>query len=161
MGEILDTIIINEKEINRIVQTYSDMLLRIAFHYTHSKEIAEDCVQDCFFKLIQAKKFKSEEHLKAWLIRVIINRCKDELKSSYRKNVSRLNENHVDPSSEKERFQIELGRLTPLEQNIVYLYYYENYKLKEIAKIYKKSENAVTIILSRARRKLKDFLLEE
>lgn len=161
MGEILDTIIINEKEINRIVQAYSDMLLRIAFQYTHRKEVAEDCVQDCLFKLIKAERFKSEEHLKAWLIRVIINRCKDELKSSYHQKVSRLDDNYADPSSDKGNLKIELSRLTPLEQNIVYLYYYENYKLKEIAKIYKKSENAITIILSRARHKLKEFILEE
>lgn len=156
----MDTIIMNEKEINRIVQTYSDMLLRIAFQYTHSKEVAEDCVQDCFFKLIKTEKFKSEEHLKAWLIRVIINRCKDELKSSYHQ-VSRLDDNYADPSSDKGSLKTELSRLPPLEQNIIYLYYYENYKLKEIAKIYKKSENAVTIILSRARHKLKEFMLEE
>lgn len=154
-------IIINENEINRIVRAYSDMLLRIAIQYTRRREPAEDCVQDCFFKLIKVRRFKSEEHLKAWLIRVTINRCKDELKSSYNQKVLRLGDDYAAPSEEKENLKTELSKLTPLEQNIIYLYYYEDYKIKEIAKIYKKTENAVTIILSRARQKLREFILEE
>lgn len=154
-------IIINENEINRIVRAYSDMLLRIAIQYTRRKEPAEDCVQDCLFKLIKIKGFKSEEHLKAWLIRVTINRCKDELKSSYNQKIARLGDDYPAPSKEKGDLERELSKLTPLEQNIIYLYYYEDYKIKEIANIYKKTENAVTIILSRARRKLKEFILEE
>lgn len=160
MGELME-IIINENEINRIVKAYSDMLLRIAIHYTRRRELAEDCVQDCFCKLIKVRRFKTEEHLKAWLIRVTINRCKDELKSSYNQKVLRLGNDYAAPSEEKENLKTELGKLTPLEQNIIYLYYYEDYKIKEIAKIYKKTENAVMIILSRARQKLREFIVEE
>lgn len=157
----MDTVVIDEEEINRIVRSYSDMLLRIAIQYVRSKETAEDCVQDCFLKLIKKKAFKSEEHLKAWLIRVTINRCKDELKSSFNQKVSRLDEDYASPLTKEDSLMAELNRLSPLEQNIIYLYYYEKYKLKEIAKIYKKTENAVTIMLSRARQKLKEFILEE
>ena len=154
-------IIINENEISRIVLTYSDLLLRIAFQYTRKRESAEDCVQDCYLKLIKQKNFHSEEHLRAWLIRVTINRCKDEMKSSYHQKVSQLDKDYAAPSEDKEELKHELSRLAPLEQNVLYLYYYEDYTIKEIAGIYKKTENAVTIILSRARQKLKKFILEE
>lgn len=123
-------IIINENEISRIVLTYSDLLLRIAFQYTRKRESAEDCVQDCFLKLIKQKNFHSEEHLRAWLIRVTINRCKDEMKSSYHQKVSQLDKDYAAPSEDKEELKHELSRLAPLEQNVLYLYYYEDYTIK-------------------------------
>ena len=60
------------------VQRYSDTVFRAAMHNCSCTADAEDVVQDVFEKLLRYEgRFESEEHLKAWLLRVAINRCRD------------------------------------------------------------------------------------
>ena len=60
------------------VEKYSDTVYRAAVHHCSSTSDAEDVVQDVFEKLLRySGSFSSEEHLKAWLLRVTINRCHD------------------------------------------------------------------------------------
>ena len=60
------------------VQRYSDAVYRAAVHNCRCTADAEDVVQDVFEKLLHYEGcFESEEHLKAWLLRVAINRCRD------------------------------------------------------------------------------------
>ena len=60
------------------VERYADTVYRVAVHAAPRREDAEDVVQDTYERLLRAdKKFESEEHLKAWLIRVALNRCHD------------------------------------------------------------------------------------
>ena len=59
------------------VRTYADMVYRLACLNTNNKETAEDVFQTVFLKLVSHQEsIISEEHLKAWLIRVTINQCK-------------------------------------------------------------------------------------
>ena len=56
------------------VQRYSDTVFRAAMHNCSCTADAEDVVQDVFEKLLCYNgRFESEEHLKAWLLRVAIN----------------------------------------------------------------------------------------
>ena len=80
------------KNINYIVNAYGDMLFRVAYQYTRNRSEAEDVTQDVFVAMLKKMPFKSEEHLKAWLIRVAINKSINYLKSS-RKKVLSLDEN--------------------------------------------------------------------
>ena len=58
------------------VQRYSDTVFRAAMHNCSCTADAEDVVQDVFEKLLCYNgRFESEDHLKAWLLRVTINRC--------------------------------------------------------------------------------------
>ena len=60
------------------VQKYSDAVYRAAIHNSRCTADAEDVVQDVYEKLLHYNgTFESEEHLKAWLLRVAINRCHD------------------------------------------------------------------------------------
>ena len=69
------------------VQRYSDTVFRAAMHNCSCTADAEDVVQDVFEKLLCYNgRFESEEHLKAWLLRVTINRCHD-LTENYRNAV--------------------------------------------------------------------------
>lgn len=62
---------------------YGDMILRLAFSCLKNREDAEDVLQDVFVKLIEHHpRFESDEHEKAWLIRVTINICRNRLRSS-------------------------------------------------------------------------------
>lgn len=64
-------------EIERVVDEYATMLLRVAYSQLNNRAEAEDAVQEVLLKYIEkAPTFQSEEHEKAWLLRVTINHCK-------------------------------------------------------------------------------------
>lgn len=147
------------KDINYIVNTYSDMLFRLAYQYTRNSSESEDIVQDVFMAMLKKMPFKTEEYLKAWLIRVAINKSKNYLKSM-RKKVLALDENIKVPTYTHEDGLEEITLLPEFDRNAIYLYYYEGYSIKEIAKITGKSANSINIRLCRAREKLKNLLEE-
>lgn len=149
------------RNINYIVETYGDMLYRVAYQYTRNRSEAEDITQDVFVAMLKKMPFKSEEHLKAWIIRVAINKSINYLKSN-RKKVLSLDEN-IDVAGKQnfDRDEIEeLQSLPRFDRSVIYLYYYEGYSIKEIAKITGKSANSINIRLFRAREKLKTLLEE-
>ncbi len=147
------------KDINYIVNIYSDMLFRLAYQYTRNSSESEDIVQDVFMAMLKKMPFKTEEYLKAWLIRVAINKSKNYLKSM-RKKVLALDENIKVPTYTHEDGLEEITLLPEFDRNVIYLYYYEGYSIKEIAKITGKSANSINIRLCRAREKLKNLLEE-
>ena len=80
----------NIVEMKEIIEKYADMVYRIALTRTKSIENAEDIFQDVFMKLSEkTPKFESEEHIKAWLIRVTINMSKNANSSSWNRKVTR------------------------------------------------------------------------
>ena len=80
---------ISQEELFRLaVEKYSDTVYRAAVHHCSSTADAEDVVQDVFEKLLRYRGgFSSEEHLKAWLLRVTINRCHDLTRAASQKDV--------------------------------------------------------------------------
>lgn len=148
-----------EEQYNRIVEKYSDMIFRIAYQYLYNKYDAEDVTQDVFLKLLYKKAFfKDEEHIKSWLIRVTINQCLDYKKSLARREMVSIDNLEI-PFTQEERGIIEeLYLLKEEERNILYLYYYEGYKIKEISHILKQKQNTINSKLTRARKKLKEIM---
>lgn len=148
-----------EEQYNRIVEKYSDMIFRIAYQYFYNKYDAEDVTQDVFLKLLYKKAFfKDEEHIKSWLIRVTINQCLDYKKSLARREMVSIDNLEI-PFTQEERGIIEeLYLLKEEERNILYLYYYEGYKIKEISHILKQKQNTINSKLTRARKKLKEIM---
>ncbi len=62
----------------RLVQTYSDMILRLAYTYLKYTHDAEDICQTIFLKLLTGgHTFDSPAHEKAWILRTTANACKD------------------------------------------------------------------------------------
>ena len=81
-------------EMEKVVDQYSTMLYRLAMVRMGNKEDAEEVVQDTFLKLIyhgkKGKTFRDEEHLKAWLLTVAINRGKSILNLSWNRRTEGL-----------------------------------------------------------------------
>lgn len=153
-----------EKKIHILSEKYSDMIFRIAYSYTNNRQDSEDIVQDMFVKLIELNKvFESDEHEKAWIIRVTVNLCKNRLKLFWNKNTCSLSETeHFAHFDEKDEFVLDaVMKLTENYRIIVYLHYYEGYKTAEIANILKKRESSVRSALHRAREQLKKILKED
>ncbi len=146
------------------VERYADTLFRVSYQYLFNRQDAEDVVQDVFLALVarlQGSEFNDDEHLKAWLIRVTINKSINVAKSNARRRtqppdmLSGVVEN---PPSELEE---QLARLSADDREVSYLHYYEGYSAAEIAAFLNVRENAVYKRLSRARERLKNFLEED
>ena len=150
----------NEDEYTRVVELFSDMIFRIAYQNLFHKHDAEDVVQDVFFKLLKQKRqtFQDDEHLKAWLIRVTIHQCLDYKKSFFRKTTVFPEDFDVPYEPEEQSLLEDLQQLTTDERNILYLYYYEGYTIREIATILGKRQNTVNSKLTRSRKKLKKIM---
>ena len=78
----------DQQEAERLVETYSDLILRLSYTYLKSTQDGEDICQTVLFKLLTGDEvFDSPEHEKAWVIRATINACKDELRAFRRRAV--------------------------------------------------------------------------
>ncbi|TCJ01210.1 RNA polymerase sigma factor [Cytobacillus praedii] len=147
--------------VHEIVQTYSDTLIRIAVQQTKNMPEAEDIVQEVFMTLMRQKKlFDNETHLKAWLIKVTFNKCKDYFKSSRVKKTVPITEEMTFIAKEEQMVLPEIFELNQNERVIVYLHYYEGYTTAEIADLLEMKVNTVGSKLRRIRMKLKNILEE-
>ena len=151
-----------EDKIRELVETYSDMVMRIAYQNCFNKSDSEDITQEVFIKLLEnMERVRDDEgYLKAWLIRVTVNLCRDYNKSAWYKKVKGFDGNESEIPWEMEELSLweELSQLKPVYRNIIYLYYYEGYKVHEIAGILNLRENTVSSHLTRARKKLRTIL---
>ena len=119
----------------------------------------KDIINNVFMKLSEKMpKFKSEEHKKAWLIRVTINFSKNMNMSAWNRKVVTLDENmEFETKEESDVFSV----VCDLPQNyrtVIYLYYYEGYKVEEIAKLMSSTSGTIKTWLYRAREILKTKL---
>ena len=153
-------IYLSDSDIVRIVETYSDMLLRIALNRVKSIPAAEDIVQTVFERLMRRRPiFESREHEKAWLIRTAVNLCLTDLRAESRHGNLPLDENVATEFGEDTYEVLDAVQALPTpDRYAVYLYYYEGYGIKDIGHLLKEPEGTVSSRLSRARKKLKALL---
>lgn len=151
--------------VERAYHAHADMLYRLALsHLTHVDD-AKDALQDVFVKLAVAdNRFKDDEHERAWLIRVMINRCHDLQRRRNIRLYTPLDEvSDLPDSRESERPAVlyAVDTLPDKLKAVVVLHYLEGYSVEETASILKLSVSAVKMRLSRARDALKDHLTKE
>lgn len=149
--------------ISSVVDKYSDTVYRAAYHALCDRNYAEDITQEVFLKLMQVlPDFESDEHEKAWLIRVTLNMCKTHNRKIYTHPTEELSET----LESHERFGSGPVMEAVLElpekyRTVVYLHYFEGYKIAEISQMTGQNQNTVSSLLMRARKRLKTILEEE
>ena len=147
----------------KLVDKYAELVYRLAYARTRSKEAAEDIFQDVFLKLVSKRPaFDSEEHEKAWFCRVTVNCANSYWRNPFRRRTQPLDGTEAGALSApgpEESGQLDacLDRLSPQLRTIIHLYYYEGYSSPEIAALLGKGESAVRMALMRARRQLRGF----
>ena len=143
------------------LEKYADTVKRVCFMYMKNDADTSDIFQEVFLKFMQHNKtFESDEHEKAWLIRVAINKCKDAHKSFWRRNVGSIDEALEIPTENGdmgELLKIVLS-LPPKYKDVIYLFYYEGYTALQITEILNQNANTVYSNLHRARLLLKEKL---
>lgn len=153
------------QSIQELIERYRNNLFAVAFNVCGNAEDAEDVVQDTFLQLYKSKKdFESEQYIRAWLIRVAINKAKNINRTFWRRNKLSL-DNYIETltfeTPESENLFETVMKLPEKYRIVIHLFYYEDYNIREIADILKISESNVKVRLSRARTLLKNSLMEE
>lgn len=152
--------------IDEVVDRFADSIYRTAYSFLGSSCEAEDVVSDVlmkYFSLCSELELESTEHLKAWLLRTAINRCKDIAQSSRWKRSAELKDIHRTEFGWSEAeidVRRALDRLPEKYRTVIYLYYYEEYKTEEISSILSLPKGTVVSRLKRAREKLRDELAD-
>lgn len=154
----------DRSEFKRLTELYIDSVYRVALNGCRNPHDAEDVVQTVFMKLWQTDtSFDDDCHAKRWLIRVAVNECNSLWRSPWRKNTTPIEELTHEPSfsnPEKSELYYAVKELPQKYRTVVYLYYFEDYSVKETAEILGISETTVQTRLLRARQQLKDRLKE-
>ena len=168
-----------------VIRAYSDMVYRIAFARAGTKEDADDIYQEVFLRYIRkAPEFRDGEHAKAWFIKVAVNCSRKFLGGTARKrevsgewmtetetetnlpgtggmgSIQTPEERIFTDESKKELYRA-LQELSPDARLLLHLYYFEEMKTAEIAKLVHRKESTVRGQLKRAREKLKAQFEEE
>jgi len=148
-----------QRNVERVIEKYSDMVYRIALTRLGNVENAEDIYQEVFLKYSEkSPDFKNDEHEKAWLIRVTINLTKNLKKFMNNKSIENLNENILFETPEESEIFSVVCDLPQNYKTVVYLFYYEGYKVNEIAKLMDTKEGTIKTWLYRAREILRENL---
>lgn len=153
---------LGNRDIENTIDKYSNMLYRTCFLMLRNKQDAEDVMQETFISYMTSNMaFVSEEHKKAWLLRVSQNKCKNILrfhKAHAHTSYEELEETLPANAKVLEEDVNELFRIAELSYNlksVVMMYYIEGYSVKETAEILGIKTSAVKMRLKRAREILK------
>ena len=149
-----------ENKIEDAVREYTQMVLNIAYTYTKNSQDAEDIAQDVFLSLYRNMwKIGSDEYMKAWLIRVTINKSKNHMKTAWIRKRSEMPNVQQDlPTNETGDLLNAVLSLDVKYKIPIYLMYYEGYSIKEISEIVKIKPATIGTRLKRGREILKTLL---
>ena len=155
-----------KERLEQIFRDYYQLIYRVAFSQVKNHADGEDITQEVFLKIIRHDmRYQSMEHERAWIVRVTINLCRDLLKSKWHKTSVSMEEVSEAQRGSCENFtEIQddmmwaVLQLPEKYRNCLYLFYYEDYSIKEIAQSLEMPENTVKTNLKRGRQALKEFL---
>lgn len=149
-------------ELEHVMDTYGKMVYRLAYSQSRSRADADDIYQEVFLRYYEKRPpFGSEEHRRAWLLRVTLNRARSLFASAWFRRTVPLEECAAFSEPEDRKLDEALGELPPKDRTLLHLYYYEELSTKEIAELLRRKESTVRTQLTRARRKLAEIVKGE
>lgn len=147
---------------NEAIERHADTVRRLCMIYLKNYADTEDIFQTVFLKyVLSSVSFESEEHEKAWFIRVTINACKDLLRNFFRSHTVSIDEIMEQPAQLSSDHREVLEAVLSLPQkyrDVVYLHYFEDYTAPQISRILGKNVNTIYTLLTRSKRMLREKL---
>jgi RNA polymerase sigma-70 factor (ECF subfamily) len=164
---------------NQLVLSYQSMVYNFAYRILGDRHAAADATQDAFISAFKAiGKFRGGS-FKAWLLRIVTNACYDQLRRKQRQPSTSLDallvlepaptQSLTDSRESPEEYtvrqelskviQIGIGSLPPEQRITLVLADVQGFSYQEIAGVTGVALGTVKSRLSRARNKLRDFLL--
>lgn len=154
---------LNEEFIT-FAEKYMDTIYRTAYSWTKNSDDANDVTQDVLIQLYKTtKEFESDSHMKNWLMKVTVNRCKMIFRSPWSKMEDIENYGETLGFEDESYMDLFLAvmNLDKKYRVPLMLFYYEGYSTSEIASLLDIPEKTVSTRLFRAKGKLRDYLKEE
>ncbi|AIQ34133.1 RNA polymerase [Paenibacillus sp. FSL R5-0345] len=168
----------DESALRLLMDDYGDMLLRTACLLLKDRHSAEEAVQDTFIQAYaKMSQLQDPERLKAWLIRIVVNRCRMKQRTWSWRNIfpsggSELQGSDVAgfTAGAEELFMVEWHNIRLAESmrtlDYVYrecltLYYFHEMSIREISEQLNTPENTIKSRLARGRTLLKKILEKE
>lgn len=160
----------SDEFMNRALRDWEDLVYRLALGQTQSPADASDVCQEVFISLLKdSTLFQDDEHLKAWLIRVTINRCRQLHRTMTRHRTQPLpDDDALLPTAPAAPAALQssdvwrlLQGLSQKHRAVMNLHYVEGYSTEEIAEIMKCRPATVRSRLHRARAQLKTLFEQE
>ena len=153
-----------EAFLKQAMADWGDAVYRLALGQTRSRADAEDVYQDVFLRLLDSgTAFESPEHLKAWLLRVTVNRCRDLARSGWKRRTVALDPEWDAPDAavrddEDAAVWDAVGQLPEQQRTAVHLHYVEGYSTEEIASALDCRPATARTWLFRARARIRELL---
>ena len=148
----------------RLMEEHGDRLYRLCLLLLRDPHLAEDAVQDTFFRAWRSGGFRGESGEKTWLTAIAVNVCRDYRRLYwYRKRLDSeelLEQIPAPPDAEPQDDEIlrQVFALAPKYREPVLLYYWQELTVPEVAALLHEKENTVSTRLRRARAQLKQTL---
>lgn len=154
---------LTEEDFSRLYEKYKNTVFSVIYNYVKNVDDALELQQEVFIKFLrQNKDFETDEHIKAWLIRVSINQSINFIRDNKKHIHENLKENE-DSILDTESFSV-MPYILELPEKYripIHLFYYEEYSVKEIASVLKMPLSTVKIRLKRGRELLKKRMGED
>lgn len=148
------TLVLSSEE---AIDHFSDTVYRVAFNQMKNEMDAEDVFQEVFLRFIKYNKgFDSLEHAKAWFIRATINCCRTLFAKQKKRSEIEWMVDLPEESTRSYGMTECVGELEEKYRIVIHLFYYEQYKIKEIAQLLQENENTIKTRLTRAKHLLKE-----
>lgn len=146
----------------RILDTYGNSILRLAYTYVHNLSDAEDIVQDTLIRFLKAAPvFENAVHEKAWLFHVAANVSKNRIEYNRLRETDELAEELEAEESEDLSFVWDAVKELPEKyREVIHLFYHEGYPTAQIAEILGRKDATIRSDLRRGREKLREILKE-
>lgn len=150
------------RQAERLFDTYGNSILRLAYSYLHNEADAEDILQDTLMQFFKARpSFESPAHEKAWLLHVAANLSKNRIEYNRVRDADELDDELVAEQREDLSFVWEAVKSLPvIYREVIHLFYEEGYTTAQIAALLCENEVTIRSRLSRGREKLKAVLKE-
>lgn len=154
--DIRESVLSNERQLRseNALKLYGNSIVRIGYSYFKNMSDAEDILQDTLIQYLRkAPVFENEDHEKAWLLRVAINTCKNQLKYNKRRMSMELDEGLIAEENNELLFVWDaVNDLSVKYREVVHLFYHEGYSTAQIGALLDKKEPTVRSLLHRARK---------
>ncbi|MCW8966023.1 MAG: RNA polymerase sigma factor [Candidatus Pacearchaeota archaeon] len=154
----------NLAEFRDIVRTYRGYVYTITYRMLGNTADAEDAAQETFIKVFRKlSKYNDAYEIKTWISAIAVNTARDFFRKNKHAKISGTEEeidqnvsDHEEPTRIQNRLDVTkmLSCLDIRQRSVVILFYMEQFSIKEISAILKKSENLIKVWLHRARKTL-------
>lgn len=158
--------------LNTVITSWEKPILRLCFAILGDTALAEDAVQETFFKAWKSyDRFRADAAEKTWITRIAVNTCKDLLKSAWARNTDRsvtpelLPEGSVPFEERDDTVTRAVMSLQPGLKEVTLLHWYQGMTLEEMGRVLHLPRSTINYRLKKAKailkKELEDWYFED